>query len=307
MSSLSLFKLRCVCPPISEKTLNELAKHAKSMLLPSVASVATLEGDEDGSESSDKKKPVDLLSLEVLKKAINAIAKRVNWGVEDPASVNLVSLDQKAANYHLPAGLCLWRWEVTDRTLVVDGLPVELANKVEERYAERQKVQTRALELLKALPESDRAALFDKTVKSKKISSSAAAAVSAGKAPMELDGSDNDSASKPEVVTQSKKGSKAKEPDPEVRHNRALLTGLSDGRRPAEHGFVCAPFHRKRRPRLNGRLKSSEKRRKRWRKPKSEPARLQKKLHRRQRKTKPRLSKTLPKPSKRPPSRARRR
>lgn len=188
----------------------DLAKHAKSMLLPSVASSSTVNEDSEGD------KPADLLPLDVLKKAIQNISKRINWGVSDAASVNL-DIDLKNAPYHLPAGLCLWRWEVQDRTLVCNGLPSELAQKIEQRYSERVQVQTQALDLLKALPEPERIALFDKTVKGKKASASTNVAP-----PMENEGGDVEPQGSSQAQESSKSKSKAKQVDPEV---RPFITG----------------------------------------------------------------------------------
>lgn len=159
----------------------------------------------------------------MLKKAIQSIADRCNWGIKEPSQLD-ITIDSGNSEFHqtCPAPLCIWRWEVQDRQLVKQDLPSDLADKVEARYHEREQVHSTALQLLKALPQQDRLALFSKGPKGRKPS--AASEQKKKATAIEIDGSDNDKEGSEKPKPKSK--AKPKEPDPEVRIFELLHTCL---------------------------------------------------------------------------------
>lgn len=184
------------------------------MLYPETSAAST--NDQDG-------KSTDILPLDVLKKTIKSIATRTNWGIRDAASVDL-DLDPKSDSYILPAGLTIWAWEVQDRDLVVEDLTVDMANKVEARYKEREQVHADAIALLKALPRDERAALFTKgSKKASAVKSTQKSDTTGGSTtePIEINSETKSKTSE----QQTKARPKAKQSDPEV---RSAITQLSN-------------------------------------------------------------------------------
>jgi hypothetical protein len=143
---------------------------------------------EDAKLTKEKEKA----AIKALKYAINEIASRHNYGIESAATVGV---DAPAGATH-PAGLCIWRWEIElkDEYLGNSFSPEVLA-KIKAREAERDGMKLKAVELVMALDQDARSALFEKRKK--------AAAGEEGEA------------AEPKESKESK--AKAKELDPEVR------------------------------------------------------------------------------------------
>ncbi|KAL1947649.1 hypothetical protein VTO73DRAFT_13373 [Trametes versicolor] len=115
----------------SDKTLQALSKHVQQQLLPAV--------DEDEEEDST----AAILPLDTVEDAIKSVAKRVNYGLDNP-------LDGGRA----PAAWHIWRWEVSDECR--DWLPKNTKEKVENRLRERLQAKIDVKALFEALPEDER-------------------------------------------------------------------------------------------------------------------------------------------------------
>lgn len=89
----------------SDKTLNVLGKQVRKTLCPTTA-----DDSAEGSKSLDT-----ILTQECIDKAINQVAERKNYGLDDA-----------------PAGLCIWRWEVKDISLLL-GSSGNPAQRMEQR------------------------------------------------------------------------------------------------------------------------------------------------------------------------------
>lgn len=103
----------------SDKTLQALAKHVHSQLLPS-----DIDEDDEDSEGRRINEQLPLCSVE---SAIAYVAIRVNYGAESmPNQVKV------------PAHLCIWRWEVDEQNF--HWLPKAARDKLKNRLHERRKV-----------------------------------------------------------------------------------------------------------------------------------------------------------------------
>jgi hypothetical protein len=113
---------------------------------------------EDAKLTKEKEKA----AIKALKYAINEIASRHNYGIESAATVGV---DAPAGATH-PAGLCIWRWEIElkDEYLGNSFSPEVLA-KIKAREAERDGMKLKAVELVMALDQDARSALFEKRKK----------------------------------------------------------------------------------------------------------------------------------------------
>ena len=103
----------------SDKTLQALAKHVHSQLLPSDID----DEDEDGEGSGLS----DQLSLRCVESAITHVAIRVNYGAENMPNQAKV-----------PTHLCIWRWEVDEQNF--HWLPKTTCDKLKNRLHERRQV-----------------------------------------------------------------------------------------------------------------------------------------------------------------------
>ncbi|KAI0637175.1 hypothetical protein C8Q77DRAFT_1190004 [Trametes polyzona] len=119
----------------SDKTLQALAKHVQQQLSPAV--------DEDEEEDNT----ASVLPLEAIEDAIKSVAKRVNYGLDNPTEGGKV-----------PAAWLIWRWEVTDECR--DWLPKNAREKAENRLRERQQAKNDVRTLFEALPESEQTAIL---------------------------------------------------------------------------------------------------------------------------------------------------
>ncbi|PWN21334.1 hypothetical protein BCV69DRAFT_282071 [Microstroma glucosiphilum] len=119
--------------------------------------------------SQDGQAEIDVLPLDTIESALSRIAQRVNYGLDasDVASSSTSASDSD----DLPAGLQLWRWEVTDSSLLQGERLSEILARREERIAAR----ARAVEIFQALSVVGREALLS----SKKKTSAKASKVKA--------------------------------------------------------------------------------------------------------------------------------
>ncbi|RDX48339.1 hypothetical protein OH76DRAFT_668083 [Lentinus brumalis] len=120
----------------SDKTLQALSKHLQQELTPAV--------DED--EEEDGNTPA-ILPLETVEEAIKAVAKRVNYGLDNPGEAGKV-----------PAAWLIWRWEVFDKYR--DWLPKTAREKADNRFRERQQAKSDVRALFESLPEDERATIL---------------------------------------------------------------------------------------------------------------------------------------------------
>ncbi|KAI0781133.1 hypothetical protein BD413DRAFT_21920 [Trametes elegans] len=116
----------------SDKTLQALSKHVQQQLLPAVDE----EEDEDDTAAA-------ILPLEAVEDAIKSMAKRVNYGLDNPAEGGKV-----------PAAWLLWRWELSDSCR--EWLPRNAKEKVDNRLRERQQAKLDVKTLFESLPEEER-------------------------------------------------------------------------------------------------------------------------------------------------------
>lgn len=139
----------------SEKSLVELAKTIRNHLLPE-AELGSSDSEASAASTSGKNK----LSLPSIQAAINAVAERTNYGIDDSAIASQSSAEDAVT---IPAALQLWRWEVKDRAM----LPSDFLDKLTERRSEREAAREQARQLFNSFKEEDRQALLNKGVKSK--------------------------------------------------------------------------------------------------------------------------------------------
>ncbi|TKY90407.1 hypothetical protein EX895_000405 [Sporisorium graminicola] len=141
----------------SDKSLVELAKSIRSRLMPE-AELGSSDSEASAASSSKSK-----LSLPCIQAAINAVAERKNYGIDSSAvpghSLTTTADDAPA----VPAALQLWRWEVTDQSM----LPAEFLDKLSERRSDREAARAQAQQLFNNLKQEERQALLDKYTKSK--------------------------------------------------------------------------------------------------------------------------------------------
>jgi hypothetical protein len=93
--------------------------------------------------ASDNRNFDHILPITAVEAAIQAVAERVNYGVEQ---------GQHGLS-KIPAALCLWRWEVKDPSL----LPNQIRDKAESRKAERTTAQKEIKSLLEPMSPEERA------------------------------------------------------------------------------------------------------------------------------------------------------
>ena len=103
----------------SDKTLQALAKHVHSQLVPS---------DIDDEDSEDRYVSQQFPPCSV-ESAITNVAIRINYGAE--------SMPNQAK---VPAHLCIWRWEVDEQNF--HWLPRAAREKLRNRLYERRQVRT---------------------------------------------------------------------------------------------------------------------------------------------------------------------
>ena len=129
----------------SDKTLPALCKSIKQQLVPEPLEAAT-----------DASKPLaDKLPTSTLERAILSVAERVNYGADPQLTTSASGGTPNAVN-KVPANLCLWRWEVKDRS----GFPAQLRERVETRRNERVAAKQDLAMIIDALPDDLRASLF---------------------------------------------------------------------------------------------------------------------------------------------------
>lgn len=142
----------------SDKSLLELAKTIRSRLMPE-AELGSSNSETSAASTSSKSK----LSLSTIQAAINAVAKRINYGINSsniPCQSSSTPADDAPT---VPAALQLWRWEVIDESM----LPTEFRDKLSERRSDREAARAQAQQLFSNLKEEERQALLDKSTKSK--------------------------------------------------------------------------------------------------------------------------------------------
>ena len=105
----------------SDKTLQALAKHVHSQLLPSDI--------DDEEEDNEGRRVSDQLPLCCVESAITHVAIRINYGAE--------SMPNQAK---VPAHLCIWRWEVDEQNF--HWLPKTARDRLKNRLHERRQVRT---------------------------------------------------------------------------------------------------------------------------------------------------------------------
>ncbi|KAL0579981.1 hypothetical protein V5O48_002065 [Marasmius crinis-equi] len=120
----------------SDKTLNTLAKHIHSQLLPS--------DDED--EDMDPAALSKIFPVATIEKAIQVVMNRNNYGLELDSTVKI------------PNQLCIWRWEAKEN--YQHCLPKAALEKVAARLAERAQAKVNLLAAFNALSEAERTALI---------------------------------------------------------------------------------------------------------------------------------------------------
>ncbi|KAJ1030427.1 hypothetical protein NDA16_001336 [Ustilago loliicola] len=139
----------------SEKSLVELAKTIRNHLLPE-AELGSSDSETSAASTSGKSK----LPLPSIQAAINAVAERRNYGIDNNVIASQSPADDAGV---VPAALQLWRWEVTDQAM----LPSDFLDKLIDRRSERESARQQAQQLFSSLKEEDRQALLNKGVKSK--------------------------------------------------------------------------------------------------------------------------------------------
>jgi hypothetical protein len=124
--------------------------------------------------SQDSQAELDVLPLDTIESAVSGIAQRVNYGLgpSDVASSSTSASDSD----ELPAGLQLWRWEVTDSSLLQAERLSEILSRREERVAAR----ARAVEMFQALSVTEREALLSSKKKASAKASKAKPLEAAG-------------------------------------------------------------------------------------------------------------------------------
>ncbi|KAF9476322.1 hypothetical protein BDN70DRAFT_882568 [Pholiota conissans] len=122
----------------SDKTLSALTKHIHQELLP------TIDEDEDASIASAI---TTALPASVVETVIEEVLVRNNYGVDAPLGVKL------------PAGVCVWRWEVRSEHMA--WLPKNSKEKAETRHQERLQAKEDLKSLFNALTQEERDAIID--------------------------------------------------------------------------------------------------------------------------------------------------
>ena len=142
----------------SDKSLVELAKTIRSRLMPE-AELGSSDSELSSASASSKCK----LTLSGIQAAINAVAERKNYGIDTSDIPGVSSSSAAEAAPTVPAALQLWRWEVTDHSL----LPDEFLEKLADRRNDRETARAQAKQLFSNLKEEERQALLNKATKSK--------------------------------------------------------------------------------------------------------------------------------------------
>ncbi|GAK62453.1 uncharacterized protein PAN0_001d0653 [Moesziomyces antarcticus] len=150
----------------SDKSLVELAKAIRSKILPE-ADLGSSESDDSATSGAGAKAK---LPLSCIQAAISAVAERRNYGIDAAIAGPHASSSDAADAVAVPAPLQLWRWEVTDLTM----LPSEFIEKLLQRRSERESARTQAEQLFSSLTEQEKQALLSKSTKAK-ISATVAA------------------------------------------------------------------------------------------------------------------------------------
>lgn len=223
----------------SDKSLGELAKSIRTQLIPEVEL-----GSSDSEMSSASTGSKLKLPLSAIQAAISAIAERRNYGihVSDISSDSTASTEGDALT--VPASLQLWRWEVTDESM----LPEDLLDNIVERRSDREAARTQAQQLFANLKQEERQALLDKSTKSKisatvavdktstpskaKAKAAAIAAGSSASQPIAIDDdlddgsfadneNDRDGPSTPKAFHKRKTSSSMSTPQPTAKHSAA--------------------------------------------------------------------------------------
>ncbi|GAA5953543.1 hypothetical protein JCM21900_006197 [Sporobolomyces salmonicolor] len=150
----------------SPLTLVGLAKSIKSLLADAIEP-SMHAGDDWQEEKEGDRSVADRIDLAALKKTIESLATRINYGLD--ASDLPDGLPEGVSA--VPSTLQHWVWEVTDSSL----LPTEFVQKFEKRKAEREEIKRAALELFLSLPAEDQTALLEKKATGSSSASKAAA------------------------------------------------------------------------------------------------------------------------------------
>jgi hypothetical protein len=134
-----------------------------------------------------------MLPISVLQAAVEAVAERVNYGVDASLSDEALPAVSAAGDTGTTRGLIpessqglqLWRWEVQDASLLAGEVSEKLLARRAEREAARLEVQT----LLDALSESERSTLLasKKRGRAAPPGETANAVASSSSGPMEVD------------------------------------------------------------------------------------------------------------------------
>jgi chromatin assembly factor 1 subunit A len=126
----------------SDKSIAALCKSIKQQLLP--------EALDDALKSASS---IDRLPNSCLERAVLNVAERINYGADlqhTPSSSNNKTV------LKVPTGLCIWRWEAKERSL----LPAQIQEKAESRRNERLAAKKELGLLIDSLNEQQRLALF---------------------------------------------------------------------------------------------------------------------------------------------------
>ncbi|GAA5859252.1 hypothetical protein JCM1840_003819 [Sporobolomyces johnsonii] len=154
----------------SPLTLVGLAKSIKTSLADAIE--PSMNAIDDSQEEKEGDRSVaDRIDTAALKKTIESLATRINYGLD--ASDLPDGLPEGVSA--VPSTLQHWVWEVTDSSL----LPTEFVQKFEKRKTEREEIKRSALELFLSLPAQDQTALLEKKATGSSSSSKAAAASTA--------------------------------------------------------------------------------------------------------------------------------
>ncbi|CAO1637483.1 unnamed protein product [Parajaminaea phylloscopi] len=128
-----------------DKPVAEVAKLIKRAVFPTENESQQSAGSGEGS---------DKLPLAVLEAAIEAVAERVNYGLE-PSDV--ASSSSASGSNTIPPRLQIWRWEVRDMDLIQQ----ERQQEVTARREERRRARQQAIQLFNALPLDERSVLLE--------------------------------------------------------------------------------------------------------------------------------------------------
>ncbi|KAH9813806.1 chromatin assembly factor 1 subunit A-domain-containing protein [Melampsora americana] len=128
----------------SQKPISQLSKYLHSKLLPQ----SILDDDDD--ESCKK---FDPLPLSLLESAVTQVAKWVNYGLEKPSGIDWLPDELLQNRFEI------WRWESNDRQTII---PIELREKYEKRWEERQLIKSQIIDYLSNLNQTEQEALIKK-------------------------------------------------------------------------------------------------------------------------------------------------